>query len=113
MSSFAETVSAARQHIEKTLIERAGTDAEFRSLLKSNPHAAIRAHFGTDPVPSLKITVIEEAEGEAVLVLPRRLGDDELSDDLLDLASGGVGFSAFLPPDAFLRWGNGGCGKKG
>ncbi|MCY1705795.1 NHLP leader peptide family natural product precursor [Pannonibacter sp. SL95] len=86
----------ARQHIEKHLIKRASTDAAFRDLLKSNPHAAIKELIGTDPIPSYKITVIEEAPGEAVLVLPRSIAQDELPDELLDFASGGTGFSAFI-----------------
>ncbi len=98
MTDTRDIITEARRHVEKALLERAATDAQFRALLKANPHAAIREAFGSDPVPSLKITVIEEGAGEAVLVLPRAVADDELSDDILDLASGGVGFSSFLPP---------------
>ncbi len=111
MSSFSEAVRDARVHMEKTLLERAASDPAFRALLKSNPHAAIREQFGSDPVPSLKITVLEEEAGEAVLVLPRKVAEDELSDDLLDLASGGIGFSAFLPVDWWNMKTGTGCKK--
>ena len=106
-----DPLTQARQHIEKHLILRASSDAAFRELLKSNPHAAIKELIGNDPIPSYKITVVEEAPGEVVLVLPRSIGQDELPDDLLDFASGGTSFSAFIlygPPYPE----GGGCKKK-
>lgn len=91
-----DPIAQARQHIEKALIEKAMADSAFRQELKANPHAAIKSLLGTDPIPAMKITVVEEAPGEAVLVLPRNIAQDELPDELLDLASGGVTFSSFL-----------------
>lgn len=96
MTGFSEDMKKARAHLETGLRERAGKDQAFRTLLKADPHAAIRELMGTDPVPSLKIRVIEEGEGEAVLVLPRNIADDELPDEILDLATGGTLFIAFL-----------------
>lgn len=79
----------ARAQMEKALLDRAETDAVFRNRLLIEPHGAIEALFGIDPVSSLKIRVLEEGEGEVVLVLPRPIADDELPDDLLDYAAGG------------------------
>lgn len=99
-----DQLAEARRHIEKTVLARAVADPEFRGLLARDPHAALKAVFGADPVPGLKIRVVEEEAGEAILVLPRNLGQDELSDDLLDLASGGFAspfgpdFSSICPP---------------
>ena len=90
MNDMTDTLRKARSQMEATLIEKAAADGNFRALLTSDPHAAIRAAFGTDPIPSLKLSVIEEAPGEVVLVLPRAIAEDELPDDLLDLASGGA-----------------------
>ena len=91
-----DLIAQARQHIEKALIEKAMADSAFRKELKANPHAALKALLGTDPIPAMKITVVEEAPGEAVLVLPRSIAQDELPDELLDFASGGTKFSTFL-----------------
>lgn len=90
MTDFIQTMNTARAHIQTALLERAAADAAFRDLLKNNPHAALRELFGSDPVPSMKITVVEEAAGEVTLVLPRQIAEDELPDDLLDYAAGGA-----------------------
>ncbi|NBN65086.1 NHLP leader peptide family natural product precursor [Pannonibacter tanglangensis] len=90
MTDFLQTLATARAHIEATLLERAGTDAGFRALLQANPHAALRDLFGSDPIPSVKISVVEEAAGEVILVLPRPITGEELPDDLLDYAAGGA-----------------------
>lgn len=97
--STTDALSKARAHIETALIEKATSDKAFREVLKNNPHDAIKQMLGTDPIPSFKITVIEEQAGEITLVLPRAIAQDELPDELLDLASGGIGFSAFLTPE--------------
>lgn len=96
MSDFSEGLAKARAHLETGLIARASSDPAFRALLKADPHAALRDLMGSDPIPSMKIRVIEEAPGEVTLVLPRNIADDELPDELLDLASGGTLFMAFL-----------------
>lgn len=92
----ANPIAQARAHAEKALVERAQTDAAFRDLLKTNPHAALRELLGGDPIPSLKITVLEEQPGEIILVLPTALDQSELPDELLDVVSGGISFSSFV-----------------
>ena len=89
-----------RRQAETALQERAQTDAAFRTLLIENPHAALKDVFGIDPVPGLKISVVEEKPGEAIIVLPAALDSSELPDELLDLASGGTSFSSFLSYDS-------------
>lgn len=96
MNDFSKNMAIARNNIQRTLIEKASEDAAFRKLLKENPHAALRELLGNDPIPSLTIRVIEEQPGEVTLVLPRNVAEDELPDELLDLASGGTLFMAFL-----------------
>ncbi|MGE5477037.1 MAG: NHLP leader peptide family RiPP precursor [Bacteroidales bacterium] len=83
-------LAEVRRQAEQALVERAQADAAFRDLLKQNPHAALKQLLGVDPVPSLKINVIEEQPGEATIVLPAALDEAELPDELLDLASGGT-----------------------
>lgn len=94
MSDTAIVIAKARQAIEVALVEKASADPAFRALLISDPHKAVKELLGSDPLPSVKMRVIEEAEGEVVLVLPRQMNQDELPDEILDLASGG--FYMFL-----------------
>ncbi|WP_186415006.1 NHLP leader peptide family RiPP precursor [Pannonibacter sp. P2PFMT1] len=97
-----DPIAEARQYIEKALIEKAMADSAFREDLKANPHAALKALLGTDPIPAMKITVVEETPGEVILVLPRSIAQDELPDELLDMASGGMQSPGFvIPGDAY------------
>lgn len=91
MSEFNENtpLDAARSALQSALIRRATENAEFRRLLVDDPHGALKSALGKDPVPSLKISVIEEKPGEVVIVLPRSFAEDELPDSLLDMVSGG------------------------
>lgn len=93
MTDTASVFERARQHVEAAVIEKAMADAAFRRQLVDAPHQAIRGLLGVDPVPGMTIRVIEEVPGEVVLVLPRVITEDELPDELLDLAAGGSGMS--------------------
>jgi hypothetical protein len=92
-----DVMSDLRLHIEKAVIEKANKDTGFRERLKSDPHAALGEVLEREnPLKNLKINVIEEKPGEATIVLRAPFKLDELPDELLDLASGGVSFSAFV-----------------
>ncbi len=93
---MSKTITAVRNQVSAQLIEKAEGDAAFRALLLSDPHRALKDALGIDPIPGLKINVIEEKQGEINIVLPAALAEDELPDELLDLASGGTSFSAFI-----------------
>ncbi|NBN65091.1 NHLP leader peptide family natural product precursor [Microvirga tunisiensis] len=93
MSDTAQIFERARQHVEAAVVEKAMSDAAFRKMLVTAPHQAIRELLGVDPIPNMVIRVIEEQPGEVTLVLPRSIAEDELPDELLDLASGGSGMS--------------------
>lgn len=95
-----DPMTLARQHIERQLLGRAEADPAFRELLKSNPRAALKNLLGVDPIPTYQIKVIEEQPGEITLVLPRAIAQDELPDELLDMASGG--FSTFGPDFSYI-----------
>ncbi|MBA4206283.1 MAG: NHLP leader peptide family natural product precursor [Polymorphum sp.] len=82
-------MARVRQHVEEALLAKAGEDAAFRTLLLSDPRAALKQLLGVDPIPSLKIRIIEEQAGEVTLVLPRAIAQDELPDEILDYAAGG------------------------
>ncbi len=44
-------MASVRAHIESVLVEKAASDATFRTLLTSNPHAALRKLLGVDALP--------------------------------------------------------------
>jgi hypothetical protein len=96
MSAEPFPMRKARDHAVASIIERAEADPEFRALLLANPHEGVKRTLGIDPIPGFKINVIEEKPGEVTIVLPAALEESELSDELLDLASGGTSFSAFI-----------------
>jgi len=85
-----------RRQAETVLVDRALGDTDFHDLLVKDPHGALQQAFGSNPVANLKINVLEEKPGEITIVLPAGKDQSELPDELLDLASGGVAFSAFL-----------------
>ncbi len=92
-----DVMSDLRLHIEKAVVEKANQDAGFRERLKKDPHAALEEVLEREnPLKDLKINVIEEKPGEATIVLRAPFKLDELPDELLDLASGGTSFSAFI-----------------
>lgn len=91
-----DSLAEVRNQAEKALVERAQSNPAFRALLKDNPHAALKEMLGVDPIPGMKISVIEEQPGEITIILPAALDQSELPDELLDLASGGVSFSSFV-----------------
>lgn len=91
-----------RRRVEQLVVEKAQADSEFRARLLADPNAALEEVLGQKNPTQLKVRVIEEQPGEAVIVLPRA-DTDELPDELLDLAAGGTSFSAFIlygPNDA-------------
>ncbi|MBB6210886.1 NHLP leader peptide family natural product precursor [Novispirillum itersonii] len=96
MTETVDPIAKARAAAVQTLLDRADSDAPFRALLLSDPRAAVVQVFGTDPLPGVTYRVVEEQAGEVAIVLPRRLDEGELPDTLLDLASGGTLFCAFL-----------------
>jgi hypothetical protein len=73
--------------------QRAGTDAEFRARLTSDPHTALAEHGLTIPA-QMSVDVIECTPEHLVLSLPPAVdldatADDELSEDQLAGATGG------------------------
>jgi hypothetical protein len=65
---------------EAKLQERATRDPEFRQKLLSDPNAAIADELGVDIPGNVKVTVLEEQPGEAILVLPPVWGSGEVGD---------------------------------
>ncbi|WP_019644313.1 hypothetical protein [Novispirillum itersonii] len=91
-----DPILALRKHIESAMVKKAETDPAFRAQLLADPDAALTALLERESPLKLKLRVIEEQPGEAVIVLPAAVNTDELPDELLDLASGGTSFSAFI-----------------
>jgi len=85
-----------RRQVEVALVDAALKDVDFHDRLVKDPHGTLKHVFGKNPVANFKINVIEEKAGEVTIVLPANTDQSELPDELLDLASGGVSFSAFV-----------------
>ena len=72
----------------REVIERAGTDREFRTRLLADPTAAIRHAFGVILPHSYRIRFIERPrELDALIVLPA-MGQELDEDDLEQVAGG-------------------------
>ena len=93
-----------RQALDAVL-ERAGTDAEFRRALLADPHAAVQAAFGIVIPASFRIRFVEKGDDvDALIVLPDlRPRGRELTDDELEIVAGGAGAGAFAQQH---RWKN-------
>ena len=82
------------ERTEQRVIDRAGTDPNFRAQLLENPKEAIGQLLGTQLPGGVAIRVIEEQPGEVVLVLPapaRRSGQELSEADLENVSGGTVG----------------------
>jgi hypothetical protein len=78
------------------LLATAEEDSAFRDAFLADPKAAYHARFGEEFLPGEKIEVHSYEGGAYAIVLPRHeraflipTSDGELSDEMLELASGG------------------------
>ena len=81
------------QEIQQTMVEvqrRASADATFRALVLRDPKAAI-ARVNPKPIPDDVAVRVVDNGGRLTLTLPDSSRDRELSDEELDLVSGGGG----------------------
>jgi hypothetical protein len=88
-----------RKEFEARLIVLAWKDEEFRKRLLQDPKKVFAEQIGSDLPSDLKIKVLEETPDQFYLVLPQnpdQIPDLELSDEQLDLVTGGVGIPVFL-----------------
>ena len=90
------TLAARGQEILTEILERSSTDWDFRSLLVSDPYAALEAHTGSPVARDIELGFVEtqaEADGRSgVLALPRfRDANEELSEEDLEAVAGGEG----------------------
>lgn len=81
-----------RQALDAVL-DRAGSDADFRRTLLAEPHQAIRDAFGIVIPAGFRIRFVEKGDDvDALIVLPElRANGRELSDDELEVVAGGAG----------------------
>lgn len=75
-----------RKQLEDVLIKKAMEDGEFKKQLMVDPKAAVEKLTGQKLSEKLEIKVLEETPTTIYLSLPT----NELSDEDLDSASGGV-----------------------
>jgi hypothetical protein len=86
----------SRQEAEARLLDRAVQDESFRSLLVSDPRAAVKQELGVDLPASVRLHVVRESPSDLYMVLPLSrtafkglVAGDELSDTELEYVSGG------------------------
>ncbi|MEM8618685.1 MAG: NHLP leader peptide family natural product precursor [Actinomycetota bacterium] len=78
------------EEIERLIIERATTDPDFRARLLADPRGTLQSDFFSDPIPEqIRITVLEQAPDEAMIVLPSAVGGDVTDSELAGAAFGG------------------------
>lgn len=56
--------------IQNQVIQKAWENPEFRTLLLSDPKAALREAFGIDLPDHIRLTAVEESTDEFYLVIP-------------------------------------------
>lgn len=81
-----------QQELRNQLLSRAADDESFRSLLLSDPKAAVKSAFGVDAPDKITIHVHEETSTNVHLVVPSH---DQLSDEELEALSGAYGIAYF------------------
>ena len=77
--SFAETPLQSAEDMRRQVTDRAISDDDFRSLLVSNPRAAISQELGVDLPEDVEIVVHESNTNTLHLALPvTEIGEEQL-----------------------------------
>ena len=88
-----------RREFEAQLIAKAWKDEAFKARLLRNPKEVFEEELGVSLSPSIEIRVLEERPNQLFLVLPpnpEQAPDLELSEEQLQMVSGGAGLPMFL-----------------
>ena len=78
-----------RSSLHARLIAKAQEDPAFKQRLMDDPRAAIQEEFGIGVPADVEIEVLEEQPTKLYLVLPAKVDDVELSDEMLEKVAGG------------------------
>ena len=92
-------VGMTRKEFEAKLVAMAWKDEAFKQRLLNNPKGVFEAELGVRLPEDLDIGVLEETDGRLYLVLPQNPDQGpelELSDEQLELVTGGSGMPVFL-----------------
>ena len=82
---------ATKSEVMQKIVDKANSDAAFRTKLKSDPAGAIKS-LGFTTRANVKVQVLEETAEQGYVVLPFRTQPGkggELSDDALGAVAGG------------------------
>jgi Nitrile hydratase, alpha chain len=77
----------SRRDLEDKIVARAWADEGFRERLKADPKGAVAQETGITVPEAIEIEVLEETPEKGYLVIP--VNRVEISDELLEAASGG------------------------
>ncbi len=90
----------SREQLMTAILQRSQSDAGFRRALLQDPGPAIERAFGVRIPPEYRLRFIErDPDVDALIVLPDRRLDEELTDaDLESVAGGVVNDYTWAPP---------------
>ena len=83
-----ENKQMTQKEFEEQIIKKAQSDKEFKKALVDNPKEAL-GQLGVQLPEDVEVKVVEESARVVYLVLP--VNPDELTNEQLDGASGGLG----------------------
>ena len=78
-----------RTSLHERLIAKAQEDPAFKQKLMDDPKAAIQEGFGVGVPADVEVEVLEEKPTKLYLVLPAKVDNVELSDEMLEQVAGG------------------------
>jgi hypothetical protein len=94
-----------RGQFTEQLLSRAERDPEFRRRLIEDPSSAIEDELGIDLPEGIRVRVVQEEPGEAVLVVPRHLEPGQLGDEeLIAVAGAGCGTEGNSAAGSTCTW---------
>ncbi|MEP0790641.1 NHLP leader peptide family RiPP precursor [Funiculus sociatus GB2-C1] len=80
-----------RNELEAKLVAHAWQDEAFKQELVSNPEAAIERELGQKMPEGANVQVLEETGDTFYLIIPKKPGVEELSEEQLEAVAGGGG----------------------
>jgi hypothetical protein len=102
-------VVASRKEFERVILAKAMEDDAFRKALLENPREVFEKELGQKLPAELEVKVVEESHNTIyIAVPPKPMAQEELSDEALEKAAGGI-IASRIPAGRFKAYGPGGA----